>query len=205
MFVSRTAAGQATRGERCINGESDTSPTNGRPRAPSHRLPRSSRPSQTPEQRRQLHLVHLAHGEAAVAAENERITLAGSPPTVWRSSLDARLSTATSRPSGALRPGQLTIGLGNDNFTAMRITLDRMSRIVVPKAIRDRFALKPGDELEISVELDGIRLRPLAPASPLAEESGILVCSSEVPASAWDVGAFLDEQRSQRSREIGGL
>lgn len=87
----------------------------------------------------------------------------------------------------------------------MQVTLDRMSRIVVPKAIRDRFALKPGDELEISVELDGIRLRPLAPASPLAEESGILVCSSEVPPSAWDVGAFLDEQRSQRIKEIGGL
>jgi len=87
----------------------------------------------------------------------------------------------------------------------MQITLDRMSRIVVPKAIRDRFALKPGDDLEITIEPDGIRLRPTSPASPLAEESGILVCSSAVPPSVWDVGAFLDEQRSQRGTEIGGL
>lgn len=87
----------------------------------------------------------------------------------------------------------------------MHITMDRMSRIVVPKAIRDRFALKPGDDLEISIEPDGIRLRPAVPASPLMEESGLLICSSVVPPSAWDLGAFIDEQRTQRSGEIGGL
>jgi AbrB family looped-hinge helix DNA binding protein len=87
----------------------------------------------------------------------------------------------------------------------MNITLDRMSRIVVPKAIRDRFAIKPGDDLEMTVESDGIRLRPAVPASPLAEEGGLLVCSSAVPPSAWDIGAFLEEQRAQRSTEIGGL
>ena len=87
----------------------------------------------------------------------------------------------------------------------MQITLDQMSRVVVPKALRDRFALKPGDHLEVTVEADGIRLRPAAPASPLADESGILVCSSEVPPSARDVGAFLHEQRGARSSELGGL
>ncbi|MCC5838799.1 MAG: AbrB/MazE/SpoVT family DNA-binding domain-containing protein [Opitutales bacterium] len=87
----------------------------------------------------------------------------------------------------------------------MNLTLDRMSRIVVPKAIRDRFALKPGDELEMIVESDGIRLRPAVPASPLVEKEGLLFCSSEVPASVWDTGSFLEEQRDQRSREIGGM
>jgi AbrB family looped-hinge helix DNA binding protein len=87
----------------------------------------------------------------------------------------------------------------------MQITLDRMCRIVVPKAIRDRFALKPGDDLEITLEPDGIRLRPVSPASPITEESGILVCSSAVPPSVWDIGAFLDEQRNLRSTAIGGL
>lgn len=99
----------------------------------------------------------------------------------------------------------LTIPLENGNYIAMQITLDRMSRIVVPKAIRDRFALKPGDDLEITLEPDGIRLRPAVPASPLTEEGGILVCSCAVPPSAWDVGAFLDAQRTQRSTELGGL
>jgi AbrB family looped-hinge helix DNA binding protein len=87
----------------------------------------------------------------------------------------------------------------------MQITLDRMSRIVVPKAIRDRFALKPGDDLEVAIEADSIRLRPASPASPLTEEGGILVCSSAVPSSVWDIAAFLDEQRNLRSTEIGGF
>jgi len=87
----------------------------------------------------------------------------------------------------------------------MKLTLDKMSRLVVPKGLRDRFALKPGDSLEVTLEPDGIRLRPVQPISPFAEENGILVCSSEIPPSAWDIGAFLDGQRDQRSREIGGL
>jgi len=87
----------------------------------------------------------------------------------------------------------------------MKLTLDKMSRIVVPKAVRDRFALQPGDELEMTMEPDGIRLRPAAPASPFTEENGILLCSSEVPSSAWDTGAFLEEQRNLRNGELGAL
>jgi AbrB family looped-hinge helix DNA binding protein len=99
----------------------------------------------------------------------------------------------------------LTIPLGNGIHLAMQITLDRMSRIVVPKAIRDRFALKPGDDLEVTIEADSIRLRPASPASCLTEEGGILVCSSAVPPSVWDIGALMDEQRNLRSTEIGGF
>jgi AbrB family looped-hinge helix DNA binding protein len=96
--------------------------------------------------------------------------------------------------------------LGIGRIHAMQLTLDRMSRVVVPKAIRDRFALKPGDQLEVMVEPDGIRLRPAVPRSPIiASKSGILVCSSEVPSTVWDLGAFLDEQRGARSSELGGL
>lgn len=87
----------------------------------------------------------------------------------------------------------------------MHITLDRMSRIVVPKAIRDRLALKPGDDLEITLEGDGIRLRPAVLTSPLAEEGGLLVCSSAIPPSVWDIGVFIDAQRTLRSTEIAGL
>lgn len=87
----------------------------------------------------------------------------------------------------------------------MKLTLDKMSRLVVPKGLRDRFALKPGDSLEVTLEPDGIRLRPVQPLSPMAEVNGILVCSSEVPSSLWDIGTFIEGQREQRSREVGGL
>ncbi len=87
----------------------------------------------------------------------------------------------------------------------MTLTLDKMSRLVVPKALRDRFALKPGDELEVTLESDGIRLRPVVAVSPLAEEKGFLLCSSEIPPAAWDLGAFIEGQRNQRGTEIGGI
>ncbi len=87
----------------------------------------------------------------------------------------------------------------------MTLTLDKMNRLVVPKALRDRLALEPGDELEISLEADSIRLRPVRPAPALTEKDGLLICSSEVPPSAWDLGAFLDQQREHRHREVGGL
>lgn len=87
----------------------------------------------------------------------------------------------------------------------MKLTLDKMSRLVVPKGLRDRLDLKPGDSLEVTLEADGIRLRPVQPLSNIAEEEGILVCSSEVPPSIWDIGTFIDTQREQRSQETGGF
>ncbi len=87
----------------------------------------------------------------------------------------------------------------------MTLTLDKLSRLVVPKALRERLALQPGDELEVSLEADSIRLRPVRPVSPLTEKDGILVCSSEVPTSAWDLGAFIEQQRDRRSQDVGGL
>ena len=42
----------------------------------------------------------------------------------------------------------------------MLVTIDRAGRIVVPKEVRDRLALTPNSELELSVEGDGVVLRP---------------------------------------------
>ena len=87
----------------------------------------------------------------------------------------------------------------------MTLTLDKMSRIVVPKGLRERVGLHPGSELEISLEGDGIKLRPVQPVSAIIEESGVMVCSSEVPVSVWDIPSFIEQQRNQRSSEIGGI
>lgn len=78
-----------------------------------------------------------------------------------------------------------------------------MGRIVVPKSLRDRFALAPGHELEVVIEADGFRLRPARTAPVLARKKGLLVCDSEVPPAAWDLADFLERERAQRSREIG--
>lgn len=90
-------------------------------------------------------------------------------------------------------------------MTAMKLTLDKMSRLVVPKAIRDRFALAPGQELEVLVESDGFRLRPVQAAPALTSKDGLLICTSELPPTAWDIGAFLDKERELRIRQLGGV
>lgn len=87
----------------------------------------------------------------------------------------------------------------------MTLTLDKMNRLVVPKSLRERFSLQSGDELEITLEPDGIKLRPLHPASAVATVEGVLVCSSEVPVTFWDTGAFIEQQREERSQNLGGL
>lgn len=87
----------------------------------------------------------------------------------------------------------------------MNLTLDKMSRLVVPKPLRDRFALVPGSELEIVVEADGFRLRPVNPPPVLKERDGLLVCTSELPPEAWDIAAVLERQRDQRNQEVGGF
>ena len=87
----------------------------------------------------------------------------------------------------------------------MILTLDKLSRLVVPKVLRERFALGPGDELEVIVEADGIRLQPVRAARLLAEEKGLLVCTSEVPPAAWELGDFLEQEREARSRQLGGI
>lgn len=80
-----------------------------------------------------------------------------------------------------------------------------MGRVVVPKPLRDHFALEAGSEMEITVEGDGIRMRPVTSGPVLTEKDGLLVCTSELPPSAWDLGRFIEEQRNLRSKEVGGL
>jgi AbrB family looped-hinge helix DNA binding protein len=60
--------------------------------------------------------------------------------------------------------------LAKGNVIAMKLTLDKMNRLVLPKGLRDRFALGPAKELEVLLEADGIRLRPVTAERVLAVE-----------------------------------
>lgn len=55
----------------------------------------------------------------------------------------------------------------------MRTTLTSKGRITVPKAIRDRLHLRPGDQVEFSVREDG-RIEFLAATVPVASLNGFL-------------------------------
>ena len=66
----------------------------------------------------------------------------------------------------------------------------------------------PGRELEAMVEADEFRLRPVHAAPALTAKNGLLICTSELPPTAWNLGAFLDilvKESEQRSRHVGGV
>ena len=58
----------------------------------------------------------------------------------------------------------------------MKATIDKAGRLVIPKALRDRFGLRPGT---VDVRADGSALRVEALASDeLAERDGLLVTAA---------------------------
>ena len=54
----------------------------------------------------------------------------------------------------------------------MRVTIDSAGRLVIPKALRDKLALRGGETLEISARADGLEIRRPGAHEPLVETRG---------------------------------
>jgi AbrB family looped-hinge helix DNA binding protein len=46
----------------------------------------------------------------------------------------------------------------------MRVRIDGTGRVVIPKALREAFGLRPDSQLELTADQGGIRLDPVDPA-----------------------------------------
>lgn len=76
----------------------------------------------------------------------------------------------------------------------MRTTMDSAGRIVIPKALRDRIGLTPG-EVEVQVDGAGLHLEPVA-ADGLVERDGrLVVAPSGATLTDEDVRALRDADR----------
>ena len=73
----------------------------------------------------------------------------------------------------------------------MRATIDKAGRLVIPKALRDRLGLLPG-EVDVVADGSALRVEPLA-GDALEEENGRLV----IPAS----GLALDDEAVRALRD----
>ena len=85
-------------------------------------------------------------------------------------------------------------------LNAMRATIDKAGRVVIPAAIRDRMGLGAGAQIEITVDETGIRLERVADGPKLVRIGRRLVARPSVPPDArpaLDIAALVEEERNR--------
>jgi AbrB family looped-hinge helix DNA binding protein len=85
-----------------------------------------------------------------------------------------------------------------------RLNMDRAGRVVLPKPIRDRLQLEPGQSLEIESFEDHIVLRPVREHATMRKEQGVWVFDTGEPLTASAVRETIQKVREERSdRALG--
>jgi len=86
----------------------------------------------------------------------------------------------------------------------VKLRLDKLGRVVLPKPLRARYGLRPGTELEISEGAQEFVLRPARSSPTMVNDRGIWVHQG-VPSSDVDFAKVLHEDRDERLKHIGGM
>jgi AbrB family looped-hinge helix DNA binding protein len=82
-------------------------------------------------------------------------------------------------------------------LNAIRLKIDKSGRIVVPKRLRERLALKPGTELEVLDQRDVVLLRAVEERPALVKVDGLWVHKGvPQPGANWDL--LIQEVREER-------
>jgi AbrB family looped-hinge helix DNA binding protein len=81
---------------------------------------------------------------------------------------------------------------------ATKLTIDRAGRIVLPKPLRDRLQLAPGDTLHLESEGERITLRPVRKNVMPKKELGVWVYQGE-PTHA-SIPNLIERNRENRNR-----
>jgi AbrB family looped-hinge helix DNA binding protein len=82
----------------------------------------------------------------------------------------------------------------------MKTTIDKAGRVVIPAAIRERFRLRPGTELEVIADDVSVRLLRKVPGPRLVRVGRRWVARPTLPAGhlpAVDVAALVEEERNR--------
>jgi len=78
----------------------------------------------------------------------------------------------------------------------MRTTIDKAGRVVIPKQLRDRLALRGGDEVEIDLRYCRIEISRPFRDEPLVEtENGLLTFASGPALDADEIRDLIERQR----------
>jgi AbrB family looped-hinge helix DNA binding protein len=81
-----------------------------------------------------------------------------------------------------------------------KLTLDKAGRVVLPKPLRDRLQLAPGDTLHLESEGERITLRPVRQNVMLKKELGVWVYQGQP--SDDSIPDLIDRVRDNRIRAV---
>lgn len=85
-----------------------------------------------------------------------------------------------------------------------KLRVDKAGRVVLPKPVREKLRLAPGDELELKTTDDQITLRPLRGTAQLRKKCGVWVFHSGEPLSASAVEETIEQIRRERDERNTG-
>lgn len=80
-----------------------------------------------------------------------------------------------------------------------KISIDQAGRVVIPKRAREALGIVPGDTLDMTVDADGLTLRPERHTVSLQKERGVWVFRSGVVLSQEEANAAVDRIRAERA------
>jgi AbrB family looped-hinge helix DNA binding protein len=83
---------------------------------------------------------------------------------------------------------------------ATKLTLDKAGRVVLPKPLRDRLQLAPGDTLQLEAEGENITLRPVRKNVMLKKELGVWVYQGEPTDDS--IPDLIERDRENRNRSV---
>jgi AbrB family looped-hinge helix DNA binding protein len=90
-------------------------------------------------------------------------------------------------------------GIKRKGGFAVRTTLDRFGRIVIPKRMRKDLGIEPGAQVTVEEHGQTIYVKPVQDVPPVAVKEGILVYRGTVEG---DLGKAVSADREDRRRKL---
>ena len=87
-------------------------------------------------------------------------------------------------------------------FNAIKTTIDRAGRVVIPKSIRDRAGLQAGTEIDIRLDNGVVEISQPLPQGRVIEREGFLLWEAGEPPTGDDVLDAIQQDREDRMQEI---
>ena len=89
-------------------------------------------------------------------------------------------------------------------MNGMNVKIDKAGRIILPKAVRDRFHLRQGSDLEIEERPEGVLLKPVEQRPSMVKKNGNWVHLGKLP-EGYDWENLIDNERNDRIKDLSGL